>query len=338
MYGHVNLLFIEIICSLHTISTNDEISTNNKEILYYALMNKPLPPLDHLRAFEAAGRHLSFKEAAEELNVTPAAVGQRIRSLESQLGTVLFHRKTRQVHLTDEGALLLDDVSVGLDRIRIGISRLAARKADNVLTVSATNSFAEMVLLPKLPEFLALMPDSDVRLVSTDERLDLNSYDADVAVRFGRGNYPQYESLPLYHDLYVPVCSSSFALMNDPIEQASDLLSVPLVEAIWPVQQVAAPSWKKWFESNGLSLPAGEPRFNLSVEAHAIRAALSGQGVTLANYLFVRDEIAKGSLIRLLPKSGDYTSVFQHYLLWRKNDDKDLVVKFKNWLAATFQS
>ena len=150
-------------------------------------MSKPLPPLDHLHAFEVAARHLSFKKSAHEMNVTPAAIGQRGRSLESILKCALFVRHTRQVDLTPEGRLLFEDISQPLTGLKNSISRHWGRQNSPVLHISTTNSFTELNLLPVLPGFTDQFPDADVRIVSTNKKLDLDKYEADVCIRLGPG-------------------------------------------------------------------------------------------------------------------------------------------------------
>ena len=299
-------------------------------------MQKNLPPLDHLRAFEAAARHLSFKLAAAELNVTPAAVGQRIRSLESQLGTDLFTRRIRQVKLTEDGALLLRDVSKGMTLLRGALSRLQARKRPNILRISATNSFTELLLLPQLPAFASKVPDCDVRIISTDEKLDPNLDEVDVCIRLGPGNYPDLNVLQIGQHPYLPVCAPQLLEGSPAATSLSALNSLPFVEEIWSIEHAAAPSWHTWFETRGAKFLPTQPVVKVSLASHAIRAALDGQGVVLARANYVEKWMARGELVDVLGHSGQEASMFQDYLVWRKNETAKHVLQFIDWSRDAF--
>lgn len=299
-------------------------------------MPTPLPPLDHLRAFEAAGRLLSFKMAASELHVTPAAVGQRIRALEELLGAKLFLRKTRQVDLTDDGEALLRDVTEGLDAIRRGLAHLRNRGSDNVVVVSTTNTFSELCLLPHLPEFSRLHPDIDLRIVSTDERLNLVAGEADVGIRFGRGDYGGCESRVLAGDAYAPVCAPSL-LDGDPAKVSlADICRLPLIETTWRVERQAAPSWSAWLAAQAAGTVPVTRRINVSVEAHAIHAALDGQGVALANLTFARGLIDSRRLVRLLGDEAKLVPAFRHHLVWPAHRSTKASRRFRDWIIDRF--
>jgi len=299
-------------------------------------MNPPLPPLDHLRAVECAGRLLSFKMAAAELHVTPAAVGQRIRALEELLGAQLFLRKTRQVDLTGDGEALLRDVTEGLDAIRRGLAHLRNRISDNVVVVSATNTFSELCLLPYLPEFSRAHPDIDLRIVSTDERLNLTAGEADVAIRFGRGDYSGCESKFLAGDAYVPVCAPSLFDGDPAMASLADICRMPLIETTWQVERQAAPSWSSWISAQAAGRVSTARRINVSVEAHAIHAALDGQGVALANLTFVKGFIETGRLVRLMGEEAKLVPVFRHYLVWPELRSTQASRQFRAWILDRF--
>ena len=149
-----------------------------------------LPSLAGLRAFEAAARHLSFKPAAEELHVTPTAISHQVRQLEAALGAPLFERRTRQVVLTPEGHVLLPVLSAGFDSFARTIEGLTRRSRRAVVTLSATPAFAAKWLVPRLAPFRKQRPDIDLRLLATLEVVDVKSGVADLALRYGRGPYP----------------------------------------------------------------------------------------------------------------------------------------------------
>ncbi|MEM8539332.1 MAG: LysR substrate-binding domain-containing protein [Pseudomonadota bacterium] len=295
-------------------------------------MSRSLPSLDHLRAFEAAGRQLSFKAAATELNVTPAAIGQRIRSLEAQLGTPLFVRKVRQIEMTESGKALLADVADGLSIIRAGILRLDQKQSNRVLNVSTTNTFAETCLLPNLPEFLQSNPGHDVRIISTDRRLNPEDDDIDLFIRFGRGKDHGLKSRLLTQDVYVPVASPDFLSRQVKIQTADQLVSLPLIETDWQVEKSFSPRWRTWFANRGLPASDVNAQIRVTVEGHAIRAASTGQGVALVNRTFISSELASGTLIQLLPGIGDHVTEFRHRLLWHEARYTTLCARFSEWL------
>ena len=294
-------------------------------------MLKSLPPLDHLRAFEAAARLLSFKHAATEMNVTPAAVGQRIRALEGILNSKLFVRQTRQVALTAEGRLLFEDVSPLLTGLKACVSRHWNRRESRVLSISTTNSFAELNLLPRLPSFTDHNRDAEVRIISTNEKLDLEQEDVDVCIRLGPDAPEGFECYALGEQPFVPVCSPSLLLGRSEPTFCKEILELPLIEEEWPVQHLAAPSWKKWATRRGIDFRPNRTLIKVSLESHAVRAATQGQGVALIRLGAIEELVKEGRLIELLSPDGRDSSVFQYRITWRKGERSDLVNSFVAW-------
>ena len=297
-------------------------------------MKKNLPSLDHLRVFEVAARKLSFKQAAEELNVTPAAVGQRIRSLEAHLGLLLFVRKTRQVQLTEAGNFLLDDVTTGLKIFEHSIEKLRPQRKSTVVRVSATNSYTELNLLPRLPDFSQRNPDVDVRIVSTNEKLDPNLDEIDVCIRFGKGNYPGLNSLRLGTCNYVPVCSTQLLQGRAPVKSVQDLLGFSFVEEVWSANRAWAPSWRSWFERRGIVFVPDKPIVSVTLESHAIKAAVEGQGVVLARADQVEPWLKSGGLTELLEPFGREPAAFEDHLVWRPHEEEPYVLEFLDWARS----
>lgn len=295
-------------------------------------MTEPLPPLDHLRAFESAARHLSFKQAAEEMNVTAAAVGQRIRALEALLRCKLFTRQVRRVKLTPEGQLLFDDISAGLMLMKGAISRHWARQDHQTLRVSTTNSFTELILLPCLPEFTEQFPDDNVRIISTDERLDPTQHETDVCIRLGTGKAPGCNSVSLGRQVYVPVCSPDLLKGFPDRAGPQELLSMPLIAEEWTVERAAAPSWEQWMANRAVAFEPKRPMIRVSLEAHAVKAALHGQGVALAGAKSVDTFIKTGALIELSGTSGRDLAAYDYHVIWRKDEASRLVQAFVEWV------
>ena len=152
-------------------------------------MARSLPPLNALKAFESAGRHLSFTKAAAELNVTPAAVSHQVKSLEALIEVRLFRRVTRALRLTDAGQAALPTLSQGFDKLVQGVEQMRAHSESGVLTISVSPSFGAMWLVPRLEHFRRRHPDIEIRIDGTDRLVDLARDDADVALRYGPGGY-----------------------------------------------------------------------------------------------------------------------------------------------------
>ena len=168
---------------------------------------RQLPPLNALRAFEAAARHMSFSKAAEELNVTPAAISQQIRALEDIVGVKLFRRLTRALLLTDAGRAALPAMTEGLDLLAEGYQDMRRQEEAGVLTISVAPSLAAKWLVPRLEGFRALHPQFDIRIDATDRLADFERGDVDVALRYGDGKYDGMDVRCLMSELSTPVCS-----------------------------------------------------------------------------------------------------------------------------------
>jgi LysR family glycine cleavage system transcriptional activator len=186
-------------------------------------MARPLPPLNALRDFESAARHLSFSRAAEELHVTPAAVSHQIKALEDHLGIRLFHRRNRAVHLTEAGESYLAVVRDAFDRLSAATVRLAEHDRVGQLVIAVLPSFASKWLIPRLPRFRTLAPEIDVTVAASHDMVDLVGGQADLAIRYGRGAWPGLKALRFLAEEVFPVCSPR--LLNDghPIREPDDL-------------------------------------------------------------------------------------------------------------------
>lgn len=178
-------------------------------------MSKRLPPLNALRVFDAAARHLSFTKAAEELFVTQAAVSHQIKSLEDFLGLKLFRRRNRSLLLTEEGQSYYLDIKEIFSALNEATRKLQARSAKGALTVSLLPSFAIQWLVPRLSSFNLAYPGIDVRIQAVDRDEEKLADDVDVAIFYGRGNWPGLRVEKLYAEYLLPVCSP--ALMTGKI-------------------------------------------------------------------------------------------------------------------------
>ncbi len=293
-------------------------------------MARPLPPLNALRAFESAGRHLSFTKAAAELNVTPAAIGHQVKALEERLEVPLFRRLTRALRLTDAGQAALPTLSQGFDKLAQGVEQMRAHCESGVLTISVSPSFGAMWLVPRLEHFRSRHPDMEIRIDGTDRRVDLARDDADVALRYGPGGYKGVQVDWLFGQVNTPVCSPALLSGEHPLRQPDDLRHHTLLHIEW---KDAEASWRMWLLAAGLHDidPTRGPRFTM--ENMAVQAALDGHGVALIGDILLADDLAAGRLVRPFDPSLSTPLKFSYYLLSAKDSaEQPKVAAFRDWL------
>jgi LysR family glycine cleavage system transcriptional activator len=293
-------------------------------------MTRPLPPLNALRAFESAGRHLSFTKAAAELNVTPAAISHQVKALEALLQAPLFRRLTRALRLTDAGQAALPMLSEGFDKLAQGVEQMRAHSESGVLRISVSPSFGAMWLVPRLERFRSRHPDIEIRIDGTDRLVDVARGDADVAVRYGPGGYVWVRVDCLFGQVNTPVCSPALLRGEHPLSQPGDLRHHTLLHIDW---KDAEASWRMWLLAAGLHGidPTRGPHFTM--ESMAVQAALDGNGVALVGDVLVADDLAAGRLVRPFDPSLSTPLTFSYYLLSAKDSGgQPKVVAFRDWL------
>lgn len=299
-------------------------------------MTRPLPPLNSLRAFEAAARHLSFTKAAEELNVTPGAVSHQVKALEEMLNVPLFHRLTRALRLTVAGQAALPTLIQGFDKLAQGVEQMRSYCESGVLTISVSPSFGAMWLMPRLEKFRSLHPDIEIRIDGTDRLVDLARDSADVAIRFGPGGYSGVRVDHLLTPVNTPVCSPTLLTGEHPLREPDDLRHHTLLHIDW---SDAEASWRMWLLAAGLHdiEPTRGPHFNM--ENMAVQAALDGQGVALVADVLVADHIAAGRLVHPFDPGYSTPLKFCYYLLSAKESaEPPKVAAFRNWLLTETRS
>jgi LysR family transcriptional regulator, glycine cleavage system transcriptional activator len=272
-------------------------------------------PLSALRAFEAAARHGSFKQAARELAVTPTAVSHQIRALEELTGLPLFGRQPRRVALTEAGAQLYPVLRDGFDAFEAALERLARSRRRAHVTISATSAFTTKWLVPRVAAFHRLHPGIDLQLHASDDAVDLAGGGVDIAIRYGRGPYPGLVAEAMFTDWFAPVANPSLGIAT-----SADLDKAPLIHFEWRRPLPINPTWQAWFAQAGL--PAAEPAAQLrfSDEGHAIQAAVAGQGVALLSLALVREELAVG---RLVQPFGPSIAGHTYHLVTREGGARD---------------
>lgn len=257
-----------------------------------------LPPLNALRAFEAAARHLSFNAAAAELHVTPAAISHQIKALEADLGVKLFRRLNRAVRLTDAGQACLPELRDAFDRLAEAVAR--ARRADTggILTVSSSPALAAKWLMPRFERFRAAHPDIDLRVDASMHLVDFTREDVHVGLRYGRGNYPGLHTELLLRSEVFPVCAPALLDGAHPLRTPEDLQHHTLIHDETLALDPSCPDWAMWLRAAGVATvnPARGLRFNQI--ALALDAAMSGRGVALARNVFAAADLTAGRLVR----------------------------------------
>ncbi len=259
-------------------------------------MHRRLPPLNALRAFEAAARHASFTKAAAELCVTHGAVSRHVQALEAWLGRPLFERRNRQVALTEAGAAYLAEVGAALDRIALATARQVEQGRRGLLRVNVLATFAMRWLIPRLSGFQLAHPAIEVRLTTSNAPVAEVGEPFDVAVRGGPELVPGFQVRPFLSEARIPVCSPA-VLVRAPLRRPEDLREHTLLHA------ATLPGvWAQWLRAAGV--PDLESRHSTTLEHFylTLQAALDGLGVAMGPARLVSDDVAAGRLI--LPFGG----------------------------------
>ena len=291
-------------------------------------LNK-LPPLNSLRYFLVAAQTLSFKQAAEQLFVSQAAISQHIKTLENHLGVMLFVRGTRQVTLTEEGKRLMPDIQAGFEHFNKGIALLSEDENPDVLNVTVVESLSTRWLVPRLQFFQEQYPEIRVRLEPSNRVKEFSGTDIDLAIRFGEGEYLGLESRFLLKDKYILVCHPSLIKGNI---TPDDLYQLPLLEESGPVTGEA---WQAFLTNFNLN----ETGFKKILEVDdstvtIIDAALAGQGFAMLRYNLIYQQIQRGQLIPLFDFS--HPSAYSYYLVAPSHHfSKPKVQLFEKWLIES---
>lgn len=257
-------------------------------------MTRRLPSLNQLRAFEAAARHESIKLGAEELCVTPAAVGHQIKGLELDLNTALFRRKTRKIELTEEGRALSEQLGQALDTIEQAAAQARSSDLEGPLKITIAPFFGNRWLLPRLTDFHKKHPGITVKPSLSFDYVDLTKSGFDAAVRYGMGDWDELSSTLICNDVVSPVCASRLIDGRQLPLSAQDILNLPLAcGGRW------REDWPAWAKESGATIAKPENIIEYESRAFMFDAALSGQAVILADLRMTAADVAAGSLVRL---------------------------------------
>jgi LysR family glycine cleavage system transcriptional activator len=271
------------------------------------------PSLDALRIFVVAARHLSFTEAASELNLTQSAVSHRIRGLEEELGLPLFRRLTRRLELTSQGRALAQRIDHAIGAIDRSIADVARPENAGPLKVTMLPSVASHWLIPRLPRIRSLHPDLDVQVIADPRLLDLRAEGIDIAIRFGRAPYQGYAVTRLMGDCVFPVCAPELLEQNGPIASIDALLALPLLHDSATDADGSDSDWRAWLDYHGRPDAVCRAGQHFSEARMLIDAAVLGLGVALARASLVADQITSGALVCPLRLSAP--TAYAYYLL-----------------------
>ncbi|WYL54165.1 transcriptional regulator GcvA [Aminobacter sp. P9b] len=297
-------------------------------------MMRFVPGTRALRTLEAAGRHLNFTRAADELGLTPAAVSHQIKEIEDQLGVVLFTRTSRSIRLTEAGAALCDASADALDTLNRAVSR--ARKLTRgtaLLKVTLDAQFASKWLMRRVDGFRKLHPDIELRFdISYDVR-DFDLDDVDVGIRFGTGKYPGLVADRLFDNMIIPVCSPALLASGPPLRVPRDLFNHTLVHIEWSQQGVTWPNWRMWMAAAGVDDFDDSRSIVFTTSSDAVQAAIDGSVVALADFAMVANDLSEGRLVRPFDLGIRVSREFAYFLVYPKGvADDPRIAAFRQWI------
>tara|TARA_R110002096_G_scaffold17030_1_gene58618 strand:- start:1828 stop:2763 length:936 start_codon:yes stop_codon:yes gene_type:complete len=293
-----------------------------------------LPPLNALRAFEAAARLESFSRAADELAVTPGAISQQIRLLEEHVGTPLFTRQGRGLALTDAGRAAANTASDAFDMLERAVSLMRRPAMKRSLTVSVSPSFAGKWLAPRLHRFQEAHPGIEVWISAASERVDLAAGAADLAIRYGPGGDMTLNEERLLTEEVLPVCSPDLLRDGKVLVRPRDLAGHTLLHDASPESDVDGADWASWLKARrvrGIDVSGGV-RFNQS--ALVIDSAVAGRGVALAKRTLVQNDLAAGRLVALFSDGASPVRSAYHVVTAKNRPLSADAQSFIAWLKA----
>lgn len=295
-----------------------------------------MPPLNWLRAFEAVARHSSFKLAAEELNVTSAAISQQVRSLEEFYDVKLFVRLTRALELTRLGKLAAPLMSKALESFKEACDVIKNDVHREWLTLTAPFTFCMKWLMPQLERFNEQYPNIEIRINATDDLLDLNQGEADIGIRYGDGNYPNLDVENLMTGSYCLVASPDLFEKSESIKNVSELAQYAFLHTDWRGSSNFVPNWDMWLKAAGIPTNVAKKGrgHKFSNEMMTINAAVSGLGVALVSYANAIDDLKSGKLLKLFEDVQFRSSNFDYYIVRPSSGDSSSVAAILHaWLC-----
>jgi LysR family glycine cleavage system transcriptional activator len=285
---------------------------------------RKLPPLNALKAFEAAARLGGFTAAAEEMFVSPGAISRHVSNLEAFLGVTLFQRGHNEVRLTADGADYLAQIAAALSAIEKASTGIATPERERSLHIHALPTFAEYWLMPRLGRFRDAHADACIQLTSSLEETDWDTDSADVSIYASVGGWNE-RGMHLFDSEISPVCAPSF--MQGVTPTPAELVDWPLLSSV-----NKNGDWLRWFHAAGLQPDGAQPRYLFGSSAMAYKAAMHGLGAVCAELIFVESALLAGGLLRL----NDLATVGSGYFFELRPDKREssLARAFREWIMA----
>jgi LysR family glycine cleavage system transcriptional activator len=290
-----------------------------------------LPPLRALRAFQVAGKHLSFKKAAKDLYVTASAVSHQVKNLEAFLGFDLFVRKTRALEFTTVGQHYHEFLSGMFARLEAETHQICAEYARNIIRLCVPPFFAQELLMPRLEEAEALVPETDIRLFMQPSKMKEHPSDADLSILLGNGDWPDLEIQPLFRRRILTACSPAF-LEKNPIERHRDLDGLTLI-----VHENRPNSWVNWAKAVNTTPPRAGKVLRFDSMSAVVQAAAQGLGVAIVSWPLSKRWFNNGSLVPAL--NDRVVTDEEFFLAYRPRDaGREDVAALKDWIVSEFSA
>lgn len=300
-------------------------------------MSRKNHPLNALRAFESAARHLSFVAAAEELSVTPAAISHQIKKLEDYLGVPLFRRRTRGLVLVETGQLLakeLHSVFMDLDH---AMENVVEADRSGSLALSVAPTFAAMWLIPRLQNFYSQYPEVDLRISTSLALVDFQRDDFDAAIRLGHGQWLGLEAVKLFDESVIPMCSPRLLEGPNAIRTPSDLKNHVLLHNHSMDFDPDAPTWETWLDASGTSGVDASRGMRFSLPDHGLQAAIDGAGVVLGWRFLSAKDVRAGRVVELFDLAIPLGSTF--YLVYPEaHSRRPNIAALREWILRELKA
>lgn len=293
---------------------------------------KTMPSLSLLQTFETVARRKSFTLAADELCLTQSAVSRQVRALEDQLGLPVFRRLHRAIELTAEGQRLFASVTLGLQEIETCVGELRAATENPQITVSASVAFSYFWLMPRLERFSARHPDTDLRILATDQTVDLRREDVDVAILYGTGNWEGVRAHRLFGERVYPVCSPAWLNAHPDLHAPSNMLDQTLLHLDGGGNIWGGVDWRIWLLAQGVTGQPVRRGVRLNSYPMILQAAEAGRGVALGWSYITDAMLADGRLVCPVDKVLETREAYYVGALER-DADQPPIAGFLEWIG-----
>ena len=295
------------------------------------MIKREIVPLNALRAFEAAGRHLSCVEAASELHVTPAAISHHVKMLEDFVGTPLFVRRHRSIEITDAGRSCLDQLRESFTQIESVTQRLRHASRCGPLRVRVASCIASKWLLPRLNGFFRRHPDIEIEVSVSSQIYQFRYAEMDAMVRLRCGDFAGMNVEPFMSEYVAPVCTPDFLRRHGPIRSAADIAGLPLIHDDTLNVIPTFPNWAAWLRRAGVEVQDDLPGHRFDFSPMVLDATLDGRGIALGRSALVVDHLEAGRLVR--PFAFDYPVTHDYFLIYPHAAPKLKAIRlFEAWL------